>query len=87
MRFEVRYIEWIDSAGRGSWHDLAVAVKAKLDPIGSVGFVVAETDEHVTIIQSFTNRDEVVDDLADNSISIPKVAIRDSRTIIKADDL
>ena len=83
MSLEIRTVEWTDSVGNGGWHSLAKDKDMPPDRIQTVGYVIAETDKHVTLVQSFTNRKDASEDQGDNSISIPKVAILKSRTLIK----
>ena len=73
---EVTYIQWIDSASYAvpwsSPQDIA-----ELEPvvIHTVGFVVNETDEFITLVSSLT------DDAAGGDVTIPKVAIKDRHLI------
>lgn len=71
---EVRYIEWLDSCAQSFWSDEKLAKDLRPDHCSTVGFVVNETDEFVTVIQSFTNRDGEQDQ-AGHTLCIPKFAI------------
>ena len=74
MRFPVIYVEWLDSSHTPNWHDFD-QTKHPVDNCASVGFLVDETDDWITIIQSCTNREKEANDQADASMSIPKVAV------------
>lgn len=78
---EIRYVEWVDSSGRGHWHAMKEARDLVPDRCTTVGFVLTESDDYLTLIQSFTNRKEEDDNQADNAISIPKVAITKMETL------
>lgn len=74
---EIRLIEWLDSAHNEGW----VSKKddtLRPDPIVSVGFVVQETKEFVTIAQG-----EGSDTYSDKTC-IPKFAVTKMTTLRKA---
>ena len=74
MKYEVRYVEWLDSTGLSRWNSLEEASKLVPDPCRTVGFVLKETATEVIIIQSFTER-LGNEQSADNCICIPRFAI------------
>lgn len=74
---EVRYIEWIDSMGGSGWEPLEETRKLRPMKAMTVGFVVEEGDDFVTILQSFDER-ENGRHYGDNHICIPKFAITKS---------
>lgn len=84
MSYEVRYIEWVDSMGGSGWEPLEEMSTYKPMAIKTAGFVVAEGEDFVTVLQSYDERDKGRPH-ADNVISIPKVAITSMRTLFSAD--
>lgn len=77
----MRLVEWLDSCSEHGWQPLTDSKKIEPDHCSSVGFVIADTDEYLTLLQSFTNRKDAAADQGDNSICIPKFAILNSITI------
>lgn len=75
---EVRYVEWLDSTGMHGWRDLKENVSLEPDHCMTVGFVIKETDDYLTLLQSHTARKDGDLDSGDNSICIPKFAITNS---------
>ena len=84
---EIRRVEWIDSTGRGSWTTLKELRAIRPDLIISIGFVLCEDEDYLTLVQSYSMRDETqnADDVGDNSICIPKFAISNSHTLSVSD--
>lgn len=78
---EVRYVRWVDSNGGEGWHSLDRLRAYKPCVIHSVGFVLSEDAEHVSLLQSFDVKDEPANTNGDNWISIPKVAVLDMQSI------
>ena len=76
---EVRLVEWIDSSASSGWQSCEDAAKIEPDPCMSVGFVIHETDDHLTLLQSVTNRKSGKDH-ADHVLAIPKCSI--TRTVV-----
>jgi hypothetical protein len=83
---EVRCVEWIDSAGGTRWMQLSEIVGNGPDRCFSVGYVLRETDDQLTLLQSLAPHDDHQDygQSGDNYIVIPKFAITKSRTLRKA---
>jgi hypothetical protein len=75
MKLEMVYVEWIDSCAKGFWHALKEATALSPDHCCTVGFLVNETEEFITLSGSHTNRVASEEDQADASICIPKIAI------------
>ena len=85
MRFPVVYVEWLDSSHKPEWHTLS-ETQHPSDKCVSVGFLVDETDDWITFIQSCTNREKDANDQADASMTIPKVAITKRILLTGADE-
>ena len=77
-RLEVRQVWWIDAVGNDGWDDQTEYAKETLAACESVGYVLKETAAFVVLVQS------VSDDVAHNSITIPKFAITKMATLRKA---
>lgn len=77
MIWQAEVVEWIDSQGDGSWHPLFEAKAEEVSRITTVGYVIGETDEAVTLAQSIDGKggNERRIAMVDNTITIPKVAI------------
>lgn len=85
MSAEIRYVEWVDSAGSHRWTDTAELRKFRPSRCKSVGFVIDEADDYVHLVQSLDPPMDANDsDNGDNTICIPKVAITKSVTLRKA---
>ncbi len=79
---EIREVTWLDSKGGPGWTGIEeLSVQAKPMSCVSVGYVLFETHEYVTLVQSF---DTQAATNADNYIAIPKFAVLSSRTLRKA---
>ena len=80
---EIRLVTWLDSSGTGRWTSLTELRSERPRRITSVGFVLCESEDHVTLMQS---HDPPIDDdhLAngDNTITIPRFAIVESETVV-----
>lgn len=82
---EVRYIRWIDSNGGEGWTNLSRLRTHRPCVIHSVGFVMSEDEEHVSLLQSFDVKDDPAQVNGDNWIAIPKVAVLDTQVIGEVD--
>lgn len=71
----MRFVEWRDSSGTGGWQSLKTLEEYEPDLCHTVGFVLRETDDFVTLIQSYTNRKQGEENSGDNVIVIPRFAI------------
>ena len=73
---EVLYIQWIDSASLTSPWSSPQDI-ADLEPaiVHTVGFLVNETNDFITLVSSVT------DDAAGGDVTIPKVATKDRRVV------
>ena len=69
-------IDWVDSARAFDWTLMEDVDEKSLDCI-SIGFLLKETDSHVTIAQNYGLKPEQVCNL----ITIPKCSIRNIREI------
>ena len=79
---EVRYVEWVDSLGSHGWDSLKEAREMRPMAIKSVGFVIAEDADYVTLLQSYDERASG-EPQGDHVTSIPTAAITKSRTLRK----
>jgi len=75
-------IEWVDSAGlSGVWHDDEVVQDLSLDPIKSIGRVVHEDEDFITLASH----------LATNQLSgvvcIPRVVIKKTKILFHYKDI
>lgn len=76
-RSVVHVIDWHDSNGGHQWSALDwIAEHVVPDVVVSVGFLLVETAEYVTIVQSLDTQLPPGEAHADNFLSIPKSAIR-----------
>lgn len=69
-------IDWVDSVRAFDWTLMEDVDEKSLDCV-SVGFLLKETDEHITIAQNYGIKPEQVCNL----ITIPKCSIRNIREI------
>lgn len=75
---EVREIVWRDSSCMEGWNDRRdVLREAKVKDITSVGYVLQDTDDAVTLVQSCEDDGDVLSE----ALTIPQFAIVESRTI------
>ena len=76
MKMDIIYVEWIDSTSLHGWNSPAEAKALKSDPCRTVGFLLQETDDAVTLVMSHTSRDEENgrESMA-NAVVIPKFAV------------
>lgn len=82
---EIRYVEWLDSSSTSSWTPLSELKDTTVARCISVGFVVAESEEAVVLMQSFEPaRDDDHRDFGDHTITIPKFAITKQTTLREA---
>lgn len=66
------YVEWVDSSHSSGWVAAEDAIKLAGDfKCRTVGFLLVETDEHLTVVQTHTEDVKQVDGV----MTIPKVAI------------
>lgn len=74
---EIRIVRWEDACGGGDgWRPIEEMAGVRPSMITTVGFVLSESDTHVTLVQSMTDVDDDGDQRADHVIAIPKSAIR-----------
>jgi len=69
-------VEWVDSAFMQGWMLKEQALTHKFSHCTSIGFLVSEDKEQVTIVQSESDKDSVGDGL-----SIPKCSIKKIRNL------
>lgn len=73
------YLEWVDSimSPGGSWAEIELVKKRKIDRCRTIGFVVNENKNEITVIGSHSHATNEVA----GSITIPKCAIRKRRIV------
>lgn len=70
--YKIIYVEWVDSSHNTGWQTAEAALKEDhLLDCKTVGFLIKETDDHLTVAQSSA----VDPDQVDGVLTIPKVAI------------
>ncbi len=74
--FKVQGVKWTDSAGLGVWSDQQEMASLVPLEILSVGWLIAEDKDSMTLVQSYDTRDDSWQ--GDNLICIPRVAILDT---------
>ena len=82
----IEVVTWVDSAGPDSWTSTLDAVAERVSVITSVGFVIFEDEEQLTLCGGIDSKhsDRHLE-MVHKVICIPKVAIR-SRLVISAND-
>ena len=70
-------VKWVDSTGDGHWQDMDVAKLAQPHEVTTLGFLLDDSETHITIIQSFSDVQRSIDNL----ICIPKVAVVNVRKV------
>lgn len=76
-------VAWIDSAARYEWHPEHEALRESEDDYMlccSVGYVLRETSDKLTLTQSFTANHDGTRDVG-GTLSIPKLAIREIKEL------
>lgn len=82
---EIRYVEWLDSNGTGSWTTFKELREEKPAFCQSVGYVLTETEDAVSLLQSvFMAVSEDRLDSGMHHLIIPKVAITKQETLREA---
>ena len=76
---EIRYVEWVDSTGGNRWEPLGDVVKERPHQVRTVGFVVAEGDDYVTLAAGHDQQPAYEN--VDLYLVIPKLAILKSETL------
>ena len=73
------YIEWDDSVSRTGnvWVDIDEVKRTKIDRCTTIGFIVKETKELITIVNSYDSQSHSVS----GDMTIPKSAIRKRRIV------
>lgn len=74
---DVYHIRWIDSSSRQGWQKFSTL---KPDVIETIGFVLEETDDYITITDSVADR-EALFECVDYMLTIPKFAITQIRIV------
>ena len=67
------WVKWIDSGGTSRWIDLPAAEKDEYCLVETVGYLVKEDDERITVAQSFDKANNTVNAL----LTVPKVAVQE----------
>ncbi len=84
MNRKIVEVEWVDSSGRDGWQT-EEAAKIRPHKIYSVGYVVEEAEEFITLVESRTSLNSDNDKVQTHgcALSIPKVAIKKTRILRK----
>lgn len=70
------YLEWVDSAGISEWGDADQHQALRPHRIRTTGFLLTDTPDHVTVVQSCADPDGGTGDVQyDHAIAIPTQAI------------
>jgi len=69
-------VEWVDSAFAQGWMDKSVAKTHKASNCTSIGILVHQDNDKITIVQSISDKDSVGD-----GITIPRVSIKRIRKL------
>ena len=69
-------IEWVDSAFMQGWMSREAAMMHTVSRITSVGILVCEDKDKITIVQGVSDKEDVGD-----GITIPRVSIKKMRTL------
>ncbi len=72
---ELRLIEWMDSVATGGWHSPIEPPRSPW-PCRSIGWVLEDTDEYVTLVQTTTAEHWT------DAMSIPQGAIQRQWTLV-----
>lgn len=73
--FEPVFLEWYDSAGMYGWVNLSEAQGLASYRCSTLGFVIEETDDVLTISQSYSAAEPDYEQRVFGVFTIPKVAI------------
>lgn len=74
---KVVLVEWLDSATKGGWRNVKdYRDNAKPAACRTVGYLLKDTGDHVTIVQSQGNVDDCTD-----AMSIPKACITSTKVL------
>lgn len=69
-------VEWVDSAFAQGWMNKQLAKEHEISRIVSVGILLCENQERITVMQSISNKDD-----AGDGITIPKCSIKQMRRL------
>lgn len=64
-------VKWVDSGGNGRWMDKQQAENDKICEIVSIGYLVVNNEEKITLVQSIDESNQTVN----NMITIPKITV------------
>ena len=70
-------VNWLDSNSNSAWHNITEAKHLRPSPCVTIGYVLEDTEEYITIASSFATENDSVSDV----ICIPKFAVQSIETI------
>jgi hypothetical protein len=76
-------IEWIDAAGRSGWRDAQSCAEDRLAQVFTVGIVLHETDEYVSVAQNISADENAA--MVDNTTIIPKANIINVQQLVETE--
>jgi hypothetical protein len=75
---QVVEVEWVDSCYHQGWQDTDIAKNKQVSRCSSVGYVIRDDKDQLTIAQGMTSNDNVGD-----MVAIPRVSIIKVTTLIR----
>ena len=76
FEYPLAFVVWEDAYSHEDWASIQEAKSHEKCIVNSVGWLIDESDEHVTIVQSFSDNE------ARSRFTIPKVFIQSMETLI-----
>ena len=70
-------VNWLDSNSNGGWHDITSAKHIRPSLCITIGYVIDEADDYITIASSLA----VINDSVSDVMCIPKFAVSSIETI------
>lgn len=80
--YPFQLIRWIDSASEDGWRSMRRMEDPRTVPCMTVGWVVAESDEALTVFGTWAPETESTTEQVCSGMTIPKAAIL-SRTVVR----
>lgn len=78
--FKMVMVKWMDSGGNSRWIDLAQAEKDKVCEIETIGYLIVDNNEQITVGQSWDEGNKCVNAI----ITIPKFAVKSIESLRKS---
>ena len=80
-RYKGVYIEWIDHHGENGWHEID-KLGSHQAVVHSIGYVVKETDEYVTIARCISEDTGTNSDMCNDTLSVMKNCIIHRKEVV-----